>query len=508
MNPPPANPQPANPASLLLRSSDANAADPGHAGAPPTSGEAAPTRPEMDPGDVPATAGQTASAWLAQDCDGRGGEFAWPDAGPVVPAEPCPVGGGDGSADGGAGCSWPGPGPGRAGDVYGVAGAGFLAGADEPDRMARAALGYLADPGDPVLGALLEHCTAAEVVAALVAGQHPLAGRAQDAAALPGLDRALDRWSVRLSRLPPPGQLARDMEEARLICPGDPEWPTQLAALGHTAPVGLWLRGQADLRFACLRSVSIVGSRSATPYGNHVAAELAATLAERGCAVVSGGAYGIDASAHRGAMAVGGVTVAVLASGLRYGYPRGHSTLFEAIAERGVLISELPPDHRPTRPGFLVRNRVIAALSRGTVVVEAALRSGALATAARARDLCRPLMAVPGPVTSAQSAGCHEMVRNWGAVLATSAADVMDLTFPIGEEPAIPRRGPAVPRDALDEVTRSVLEAVPARRGAGPAAIAAAAGASLDTVIQCLGSLAAAGFVFRSPHGWRARRDP
>jgi DNA processing protein len=240
----------------------------------------------------------------------------------------------------------------------------------------------------------------------------------------------------------------------------------------------------------------------------HVAAELAATLAERGCAVVSGGAYGIDAAAHRGAMAVGGVTVAVLASGLRYGYPRGHTTLFEAIADQGVLVSELPPDHRPTRPGFLVRNRVIAALSRGTVVVEAALRSGALATAARARDLCRPLMAVPGPVTSAQSAGCHETVRNWGAVLVTSAADVMDLTFPVGEEPATPRRGPVLPRDALDEVTRAVLEAVPSRRGAGPAAIAVAAGAGLDTVIQCLGSLAAAGFIYRSPHGWRARRDP
>jgi DNA processing protein len=406
----------------------------------------------------------------------------------------------------GAGPAW--PGRERGGAVYGVAGAGFLAGADEPDRMARAALGYLADPGDPVLGALLQHCTAAQVVAALIAGQHPLAGRLPDADALPGLHRALARWSVRISRLPPPGRLAKDLGKSRLICPGDPEWPTQLAALGVAAPVGLWLRGQADLRFACLRSVSVVGSRSATGYGLHVATELAATLAERGCAVVSGGAHGIDAAAHRGAMAVGGVTVAVLASGLRYGYPHGHTTLFEAIADQGVLVSELPPDYRPTRPGFLIRNRIIAALSRGTVVVEAALRSGALATAARARDLCRPLMAVPGPVTSAQSAGCHEIVRNWGAVLVTSAADVMDLTLPVGEEPATPRRGPVLPRDALDEVTRAVLEAVPAHRGAGPAAIAVAAGAGLDTVIQCLGSLAAAGFIHRSPNGWRARRDP
>jgi DNA processing protein len=391
---------------------------------------------------------------------------------------------------------------------HGVAGAGFLAGAAEPDRLARAALGYLADPGDPVLGPLLRCCTAVQVVAALVAGQHPLAGRAAEARTLPGLDRALARWSARLTRLPTPGQLAADLAEARLVVPGDPEWPTQLAVLGDAAPVAMWLRGSADLRFACLRSVSVVGSRSATPYGTHVATEMAATLAEHGCAVVSGGAYGIDAAAHSGALAAGGVTVAVLASGLRYGYPRGHTTLFEAIAERGVLVSELPPDHRPTRPGFLIRNRVIAALSRGTVVVEAALRSGALATAARARDLCRPLMAVPGPVTSAQSAGCHEVLRDWGAVLVTGAADVMDLAFPIGEAPSAPRRGPVLPRDALDEVTRSVLEAVPAARGAGLSTIAVAAGASIDTVIGCLGSLAAAGFVYRSQQGWRARRDP
>jgi len=451
----------------------------------------------------PVSLGGGIPAWLGQEDPFD--DLDWPDASEAGSAGLSLADGGFPPADATGPAS---PGLERDGSVYGVAGAGFLAGADEPDRMARAALGYLADPGDPVLGALLRHCTAVQVVAALVAGQHPLAGRPPEAAALAGLDRALARWSVRVSRLPPPGQLAKDLEDTRLICPGDPEWPTQLAALGETAPIGLWLHGQADLRFACLRSVSVVGSRAATDYGSHVATELAATLAERGCAVVSGGAYGIDAAAHRGAMAVGGVTVAVLASGLRYGYPRGHSTLFEAIADQGVLVSELPPDHRPTRPGFLVRNRVIAALSRGTVVVEAALRSGALATAARARDLCRPLMAVPGPVTSLQSAGCHEIVRNWGAVLVSSAADVMDLAFPIGEEPAVPRRGPVLPRDALDEVTRTVLEAVPARRGAGPAAIAVAAGAGLDTVIQCLGSLAAAGFIYRSPNGWRARRDP
>jgi DNA processing protein len=117
-------------------------------------------------------------------------------------------------------------------------------------------------------------------------------------------------------------------------------------------------------------------------------------------------------------------------------------------------------------------------------------------------------MAVPGPVTSAQSAGCHEILRNAGAVLVTGAADVMDLAFPVGEAPSSPARGPVLPRDGLDGVTRSVLEAVPSRGGTGPAAIAVAAGVGLGTVLQCLGALAAAGFVHRSPQGWRAHRDP
>jgi DNA processing protein len=160
----------------------------------------------------------------------------------------------------------------------------------------------------------------------------------------------------------------------------------------------------------------------------------------------------------------------------------------------------------PTRPGFLVRNRVIAALSRGTVVVEAARRSGALNTARHARDQGRPLMAVPGPVTSMLSAGCHDIIRDWGAVCVTGAWDVMEvLSFP-GDEAPGRARGPVLPRDALDPVTRQVLEAVPARAGRGPARIAVMAGVGFDTAMRCLGALAAAGFVERSDRGWRIRR--
>jgi DNA processing protein len=288
---------------------------------------------------------------------------------------------------------------------------------------------------------------------------------------------------------------------------GEPEWPTQLDDLGAARPIVLWLRGTTDLRYACLRSVSVVGARAATAYGSHVCTELAAALAERGFTIISGGAYGIDGSAHQGALSAGGLTIAVLASGLSYGYPRGHHELFADIAGQGVVISECPPDRAPTRPGFLIRNRVIAALSRGTVVVEAALRSGALNTAKHARELCRPLMAVPGPVTSEQSEGCHELIREWGAVCVTGARDVIEHISPVGENAQPPRLGPATPRDSLDPVTTSVLEAVPMRGGRGPASIAVMAGVDLDTALRCLGLLAAAGFVQRCDQGWRARKD-
>ena len=375
------------------------------------------------------------------------------------------------------------------------------------ERLARAALSFLAEPGEPALGALLKSCRPREILGAVLSGKHPRAALPA-VGGVPGLERAFGRWRARASRIPSPARLdAWERRGIRLACPGDPEWPTQLDVLGDARPLVLWLQGGADLRFACLRSVSVVGARASTGYGEHVATELAATLAERGWAVVSGGAYGIDSCAHRGALGAGGITVAVLASGLGYGYPKGHHELFAAVAGNGVVVSEWPPDRAPTRPGFLVRNRVIAALSCGTVVVEAALRSGALSTARHARDLCRPLMAVPGPVTSTQSAGCHAIIREWGAVCVTGAQDVIENVSPSGDGLGPPRRGPAAPRDGLDPVTRAVLEAVPSRGGSGPAAIAVTAGADLNTAIRCLGALAAAGFAERCVRGWRIRKD-
>lgn len=374
------------------------------------------------------------------------------------------------------------------------------------ERRARMALSFMAEPGDVVLGAALRSQSAVALLAAVTGadggGQLALAGGPDE----PALVAAIRKWRGRLGLVPPVSRLAAWQQSGlRVVCPGEPEWPTQLNDLGDARPLLLWLRGSADLRYSCLRSVAVVGARAATPYGKTVGVELSAALAERGMSVISGGAYGIDASAHRGALAGDGLTAAVLAGGLNYGYPRGHADLFEAIAAQGVLVSECPPEQAPTRPGFLVRNRIIAALGRGTVVVEAALRSGALNTARHARELGRPVMAVPGPVTSDLSAGCHELLREYGAMCVTGARDVLEHLEPSAEAGSTgPRRGPAVDRDRLDPVATAVLEQVPVRGGRGPASIAVRAGTDLDTAMRTLGLLAAAGFVQRCAQGWRA----
>ena len=234
---------------------------------------------------------------------------------------------------------------------------------------------------------------------------------------------------------------------------------------------------------------------------------MGAELADQGWTVISGGAYGIDAAAHRGVLAADGLTVAVFACGVDVTYPSPHTGLFTEIAQYGLLLSELPPGATPTRRRFLIRNRTIAALTRGTVVVEAARRSGAISTARHARDLGRAVMAVPGPVTSPMSAGCHTLLRDWGeAVCVTDTAEVLDRVGLIGDDLAPERRGPVLDRDRLSPATRDVLEALPSRGGAGAARIAVTAGVNLDTALACLGALAAGGFVERSAKGWKLRR--
>ncbi|WP_250574943.1 DNA-processing protein DprA [Nonomuraea sediminis] len=371
---------------------------------------------------------------------------------------------------------------------------------------ARAALMRAADVGDPIMGRLLDHCGAHDTVTVIQKGiiPEPFATNESREALL---QRRLRRWLARLEIADPAADLtAGEQAGARLIIPGDQEWPTQLDQLGHGRPIGIWLSGTADLRFSCLKSVAVVGARAATSYGVHVASEFGVGLSETGWTVVSGGAYGIDGAAHRGALAADSPTVVVLACGVDISYPSGHHNLFAAVRDQGVIVSECPPGVPPTRGRFLIRNRLIAALSRGTVVVEAALRSGALNTAKHALALDRHLAAVPGPVTSDMSVGCHHLLRERKAICVTSPEEMIDLVGALGDDLAPNRRGPILPRDSLSEPTRRVLDAIPTRASLGPAAIAVAAGVDLPTTLSALGSLSAAGFITRTPTGWRLQK--
>ncbi|MFI6577124.1 DNA-processing protein DprA [Nocardiopsis sp. NPDC050513] len=382
-------------------------------------------------------------------------------------------------------------------------------GEEEADARARACLTAVVPPGDPWVGEMLVEHGADRVWADLTAGAPAptVSGAADtDPVTRERLRRRWDRWSRRAEAVDADALLNASAEAGiRLVVPGDPEWPGRLEALelpGGSRSHGLWVRGHGDLRNLCLRSVAIVGARAATAYGEHVASELAYDLAARSVVVVSGGAYGIDGAAHRAARAVGN-TVVVLACGLDVDYPRGHAGLFADVARAGALVSERPVGAAPRAPDFLVRNRLIAALTPGTVVVEAGRRSGALNTAAHAVEMHRALMAVPGPVTSAMSVGCHALLRDWQAGCVTCADDVLAQVTPLDDEPPPP--GPFRVAADLGPETARVLEAVP-RTGAGTATIAARSGAPLERAMRSLGLLAAAGHVERCASGWRIPR--
>lgn len=222
------------------------------------------------------------------------------------------------------------------------------------------------------------------------------------------------------------------MEQLRLIRPGTREWPKQLDDLGDAAPEELRSIGIGNLRLLALRSVAIVGCRAASAYGRAVAADLAAGMVERGWVVVSGAAFGIDAAAHRGALSAGGCTVAVLPGGPDVPVPRAHRELLSSVAETGMVVSEHELGVEPRKHMFLIRNRLIAALTRGVVVVEADARSGSINTAGHAERLGRVIMATPGPITGRQSRGTHELIRSRRAELVTSPDDIVELLEPLG----------------------------------------------------------------------------
>jgi DNA protecting protein DprA len=214
-----------------------------------------------------------------------------------------------------------------------------------------------------------------------------------------------------------------DKHYARLITPDDEDWPDQLNDLA-APPIGLILKGNINALHQ--PSLAIVGTRNPTSYGARIAGEFAAGFADREWAIVSGGAYGIDSYAHKGALIAEGVTVAVVASGIDINYPAGNTRLFAEICESGAMVTEFMPGHRALPNRFLTRNRLIAALSKATLVVEAAFRSGSLRTARDAAEIFRPVMAIPGPINSPTSEGCHRLIGERAAEIVTSVADAVE----------------------------------------------------------------------------------
>lgn len=296
-----------------------------------------------------------------------------------------------------------------------------------------------------------------------------------------------------------------DRTSARLVFRDSSEWPTQLDDLKHERPFALWVVGTPDLRLAALRSISIVGARLCTPYGDFIARDWSARFSDQGWVVISGGALGIDGAAHQGVLSVEGITLCVLACGVDVSYPRAHESLLASIADSGLLISESPPGSPALRQRFLSRNRIIAALSRGTVVVEAGLRSGTTSTANFVNEVNRPLFAVPGAITSPMSAGCHQLINDGKAILASDWSEVAAM---LGDQQMalIVQESEQRPMDGLSFEQQQVLDAVPIRKGKSAEDLMIATGLSLREVLSALSFLEVGGFVYQDAQVWRLVR--
>lgn len=371
----------------------------------------------------------------------------------------------------------------------------------DEERRARFCLAHVVEPGDPR--------TAADVA---------LHGAVRVWADLLQPD-SRSRWAPRARDFRYGDARHRtSMCRSAFLVPGDPQWPSGLDDLAHAGevnkragtPYGLWVQGSSEHLASPARAVSMVGCRASTAYGEQVAAEMAFDLATRGVAVVSGAAYGIDGAAHRGALGArrqpprAAPTIAVLAGGLDQAYPAGHRQLLQHIASQGAVVSEVPPGQRPTRLRFLARNRMIAAMSAATIVVQAHVRSGARNTATWAGRCGRPVLAVPGPVTDSASATPHLLLRNHEAELATCAADVLEMIAPIGQDTLCdPVEEPSV-LDQLSPAEREVFEAFPARGWRSTEDLVVAAALAVPHCLVALEALAARGLVEPGTEGrWR-----
>jgi DNA processing protein len=330
-------------------------------------------------------------------------------------------------------------------------------------RTARIALSCLVEPGESwVTEHVAERGVESALVHAMARPSIPPRGRVEPEA-LPAL---LERHAGR---------------GVRVLLPEDSEFPSQLLDLPDP-PLALWVSGPLDLRAAALRSVAVVGARACTAYGERATAEIAGGLAQDDWAVISGAAFGIDAVAHLAALAAQGPTVAVLACGIDVAYPRAHESLLARVGDLGAIVTELPPGSAPLRHRFLARNRLIAAMTRGTVVVEAARRSGALSTANRALEVGRVLMAVPGPITSMASSGSNRLLHEGTARAVCCASEVREVL--VGRAPG--REGVRTSSDALPDSARHILGKLSLRTGVTAEQLAMAAE---RTPVECLAQL-------------------
>ena len=377
---------------------------------------------------------------------------------------------------------------------------------DVDERFARASWTGIAEPGDRLAGALVTAVGAGSALRAVIerwsvervqAAILEAGGDEQDNAEIAA---ALARWQPRLVSGPAIAALRLAARlGVQLVIPTDPGWPVGLADLGDYAPLALWVRGNRSTLVAAANSMALVGARAATGYGEHVTMEASAGLVDRGIAIVSGAAYGIDGMAHRAALASSGQTVAVLAGGADRFYPSGHDALLTSIVEAGVVVSELPCGAAPTKWRFLQRNRLIAALASVTVVVEAGWRSGSLNTAGHAAALGRPLGAVPGPVTSAASAGCHRLIRDFGAICVTTPEEMAELmpSLVVGDESESP-----LPGQGLSTDETRVLDALSARSPRDIDDVARRAGLAIASVRAVFGALEVDGVIAQRERGW------
>ncbi|MGO2110977.1 MAG: DNA-processing protein DprA [Pseudoclavibacter sp.] len=397
-------------------------------------------------------------------------------------------------------------------------------------RFAAIAWSSTVEPGDLDAGELVA-AIGAIPAARLVLGAEPVAairlaleavGAVTPLTLLPDrLERAVDRWRPRASLDLFERNVRSGMELGTLVAiPGDRDWPEGLDDLGAGAPHALWIRGErglADLGVGSRADLAaaLVGSRSSSPYGDQVAIEFSAGLAARGSTIVSGGAYGIDIAAHRAAMTDGGTTIAVLAGGVDRLYPVGNADALRRIAASGgAIVGELPCGSAPTRSRFLRRNRLIAAMSVATIVVEAGYRSGALNTAGHAGELGRALGAVPGSIRSATSAGCHRLIREFDAALVSNLANAIELVhgaFEVQPEleglDGFANVGGVGETGGLDGDTARVWEALQPRRGQSAHDLARRAGLSEASVRGALAMLELEGRALDAGGAWRRAGD-